>query len=218
MNSTADTLLALAREMCARRLSVGTAGNVSLRTAEGFLITPSGMAPETCRAADMVAMRLDGSADGRHAPSSEWRMHRDLYAARPDTGAILHAHAPFATALACHRRDIPPFHYMIARFGGNSVRCAGYATFGTQALSDATVAALAGRSACLMANHGMLVVAPSADTLMAHAIEFEMLCEHYWRARALGEPACLDAAEMADALARFSGYGQRQPPTDTAHD
>ena len=142
----------------------------------------------------------------------------DLYAARPDTGAILHAHAPFATALACHRRDIPPFHYMIARFGGDSVRCAGYATFGTQALSDATVAALAGRSACLMANHGMLVVAPSADTLMAHAIEFEMLCEHYWRARALGEPACLDAAEMADALARFSGYGQRQPPTDTAHD
>jgi len=207
----ADTLLAIARGMSDARLSVGTAGNVSLRLdGAEFLVTPSGLAPHRCRADDMAQVGVDGSATGPLAPSSEWRMHRDIYRARPEIGAILHAHAPFATALACHRLAIPPFHYMIARFGGDSVRCGDYATFGTQALSDATLAALAGRSACLMANHGMIVLAESADELLDRAIEFEMLCEHYWRARALGEPARLDATQMADALARFGSYGRPQ--------
>jgi L-fuculose-phosphate aldolase len=206
--NAADTLLALARGMTDARLSVGTAGNISLRRGDGFWITPSGLAPHRSRAKDMVRMRADGTAQGRLAPSTEWRMHRDIYLARPEVGAILHAHAPFATALACHREAIPPFHYMIARFGGDDVRCADYATFGTQALSDATVAALAGRSACLMANHGMVVLAESAELLLDRAIEFEMLCEHYWRARSLGAPTLLTKAELDEALTRFGSYGR----------
>lgn len=210
---TQDQLLDIARGMSDARLSVGTAGNVSLRTGAGMVITPSGLAPHRCRAEDMSRVGFDGSAHGRLAPSSEWRMHRDIYVARPEIGAILHAHAPFATALACHRMAIPPFHYMIARFGGDDVRCGDYATFGTQALSDATLAALEGRSACLMANHGMIVLAESADELLPRAIEFEMLCEHYWRARGLGEPVLLDTIQIKDAIARFGDYGR---PHDNA--
>ncbi len=213
MNDAAHTLLDIARGMQSRRLSVGSAGNVSLRTGHGFIVTPTGMPPADCTPDDMVAMTPDGAAQGRYAPSSEWRMHRDIYAARADVNAVLHAHAPFATALACHGRAIPPFHYMIARFGGDSIRCADYATFGTQALSDAVLAALAGRSACLMANHGMIVLCESASEALARAEEFEVLCEHYWRARALGEPSLLDAAQMREALDSFSGYGRPQPVT-----
>lgn len=211
MNPLAEQLLDVARGMTAARLSVGTAGNVSVRDGKGFLVTPSGMAPERCEVADMTQVAADGSARGRRAPSSEWRLHRDIYAARPEVGAILHAHAPFATALACQRMEVPAFHYMVARFGGDSVRCGAYATFGSQALSDATLAALAGRSAALMANHGMVVLADRLDHLLDRAIEFEMLCEHYWRARALGEPAVLDAEQMHDALDQFRWYGRPRP-------
>ncbi len=216
----ADTLLDIARGMSDHGLSVGTSGNVSLRDGEAFLVTPSGVAPQRCRASDMARVDFDGRSCGPLAPSSEWRMHRDIYAARPKVNAILHAHSPFATALACHRLDIPAFHYMIARFGGNSVHCGGYATFGTQALSDATLAALAHRSACLMANHGMIVLAESVDELLDRAIEFEVLCEHYWRARALGEPALLSDDELDEALAKFGDYGRAQAatPTPDTHD
>ncbi|MBT0962105.1 class II aldolase/adducin family protein [Denitromonas iodatirespirans] len=216
MTALAEQLLDVARGMTAARLSVGTAGNVSVRNEAGFLVTPSGMAPERCEAADMTQVAADGTPRGRRAPSSEWRLHRDIYAARPEIYAILHAHAPFATALACQRFEVPAFHYMVARFGGDSVRCGAYATFGTQALSDATLAALAGRSAALMANHGMIVLADRLDTLLDRAIEFETLCEHYWRARALGEPPLLDAAQMTDALDQFHWYGRPRPlDTDT---
>ncbi len=215
MNPLAKALLDVARGMTAARLSVGTAGNVSVRddTSESgdFWVTPSGMVPERCEAADMTHVASDGTAHGRRAPSSEWRLHRDVYAARPEVGAILHAHAPFATALACHRSDVPAFHYMVARFGGDSVRCGSYATFGTQALSDATVKALENRSAALMANHGMIVLAPDLDTLLDRAIELEMLCEHYWRARSLGEPPHLDDAQMREALVQFRWYGRPRP-------
>ncbi|MEZ5626294.1 MAG: class II aldolase/adducin family protein [Rhodocyclaceae bacterium] len=211
MSPLANALLEAARGMSAARLSVGTAGNVSVRDGSGFLVTPSGMAPARCEAADMTHVAADGSARGRRAPSSEWRLHHDIYAARPEVGAILHAHAPFATALACQRMDVPAFHYMVARFGGDSVRCGAYATFGTQALSDATVAALADRSAALMANHGMIVLAPDLACVLDRAIELEALCEHYWRTRSLGEPPLLDAAQMADALDQFRWYGRPRP-------
>jgi L-fuculose-phosphate aldolase len=201
-------LLATARAMGAARLNAGTAGNASARIAGGMLITPSGLAPEACSEADMVTVSADGRAAGRLAPSSEWRFHADIYAQRPEAGAIIHAHAPFATALACQRLEIPPFHYMIARFGGSTVRCARYATFGTQALSDNVAAALAGRSACLMANHGMLVFGRDLANALALAIEFETLCEQYWRTRQLGEPVLLSEAEMAEVVERFRWYGR----------
>jgi len=206
-----EELLATARAMSDARLNTGTAGNVSVRTADGMLITPSGMPPDACCADDMVFVADDGTPVGRLAPSSEWRFHHDLYAQRPEAGAILHAHAPFSTALACQRLEIPPFHYMIARFGGNTVRCARYATFGTQALSDNIIAAMEGRSTCLMANHGMLVFGRDLANALALAIEFETLCEQYWRTRQLGEPVLLSDAEMAEVVERFRWYGKPRP-------
>ncbi|MBL8447598.1 MAG: class II aldolase/adducin family protein [Zoogloeaceae bacterium] len=206
-----QSLLAAARGLCQARLNVGTAGNASVRCPEGFLITPTGMAADACQADDLVTMTLAGAAHGARAPSSEWRFHRDVYAARPEAGAILHAHAPFATALACHGRDIPPFHYMIARFGGSTIRCAPYATFGTQALSDHALAALEDRCACLLGNHGMLVFGRDPAHALDLAIEFEALCEQYWRSVQLGPPRLLGDTEMAEVLEKFRHYGQPQP-------
>jgi L-fuculose-phosphate aldolase len=210
-SSLREELLATARAMSAAGLNTGTAGNVSVRMAGGMLITPSGMPSEACCVEDMVFVAKDGTATGRLAPSSEWRFHYDIYARRPEAGAVLHAHAPFATSLACQRIEIPPFHYMIARFGGNTVRCARYATFGTQDLSDNILDALDGRSACLMANHGMLVFGRSLSNALALAIEFETLCEQYWRTRQLGDPVLLSDAEMAEVVERFRWYGKPQP-------
>lgn len=206
-------LLQTARAMQAQGLNRGTAGNVSVRCAgiEGadFLVTPTGVDNETANPGDMVAMKLDGTHSGRLLPSSEWRFHRDIYAHRPDAGAIIHAHSPFATALACQGRAIPAFHYMIARFGGADVRCAPYATFGTQALSDAALAALDGRCACLLANHGMLVFGRDLPHALALAVEFETLCEQFWRTAQMGPPQVIDAAEMARVVEKFSTYGQQ---------
>lgn len=189
-------------------LNRGAAGNVSARRGSAFLITPSGLDPAECTAADMVEVDFDGGWTGRLKPSSEWRIHRDIYRARPEAGAVVHTHAPFATALACLGSDVPPFHYMIARFGGATVRCARYATFGEQALSDAVIDALDGRCACLMANHGMLVFGRDLKQALALAVEFETLCEQYWRALQVGSPRLLDDAEMARVLDKFGSYGQ----------
>ena len=220
MNETVlrDGLLVTARAMAASGLNKGTAGNASVRCRDGFLITPSGRPYEDCHRDDMALMAMDGSWRGPFAPSSEWRIHRDLLAAHPAAGAGLHAPSPFATALACHRRDIPAFHYMIARFGGSDIRCAPYATFGTQALSDGALAALEGRCACLLANHGMLVFGADLRRTLALAIEFETLCEQYWRACQLGAPSTLSETEMAEVIIRFKSYGKSQPATAPAPD
>ena len=208
-------LIETACRMAPANLNRGSAGNLSVRTREngldGYLITPSGMDYEVLVPEDIVFMRLDGTPDGRRKPSSEWRFHHDIYAARPDAGAILHAHSPFATSLACLRRDIPPFHYMIARFGGDTIRCADYATFGSQALSDNALTALRDRCACLLANHGLLVFGKTLAQLFALAVEFEALCEQYWRACQLGQPVLLDPDEMATVRAKFASYGQQDP-------
>ncbi len=202
-------LIRVAVAMGAAGLCRGTSGNVSLRDGDNFWITPTGMAYENLVPPDIPLMDPDGRSVGARQPSSEWRFHRDVYATRPDVGAVLHAHSPFAVALACTRRDIPPFHYLIARFGGETVRCAGYAAYGTQELSDAVIQALSGRSACLLANHGMVVCAPDLDRVLERAIELEELCGQYWRACQLGGPVLLTAAEMAEVIERFATYGQQ---------
>lgn len=213
MDELRRQLIATAQRMDALGLGRGTAGNLSVRTeggdAAGFLITPSGMPSAALVAEDIVFMRFDGTSVGCRKPSSEWRFHRDLYVSRPDAGAVLHAHPPFATSVACLRRDIPAFHYMLARFGGDTLRCAAYATFGTQALSDAVLLAMADRRACLLANHGMLVFGDDLTHALALGVELEALCEQYWRACQLGQPVLLDAAEMATVLDRFASYGQQ---------
>ncbi len=202
-------LIATARAMQPAGLNRGTAGNVSVRHGTGFYITPTGIPYASLRDDDIPLMALDGSHDGARKPSSEWRFHRDLYAARPEVGAVLHAHSPFAVSLACLRRDIPPFHYMIARFGGDTIRCADYAIFGSLELSTAAMHAMAGRKGCLLANHGLLVAGRDLAEALALAVELEELCEQYWRANQLGEPVLLTPAEMRAVQEKFAGYGQQ---------
>lgn len=205
----ASAVLATARAMNASGINRGSAGNVSARCAGGFIITPTGMAYDACTPADMVKVGADGTVSGSRTPSSEWRFHRDIYVARPEAGAVVHSHSPFATALACQGQGVPAFHYMVARFGGSDVRCAAYATFGTQELSDAVMKALKGRNACLMAHHGMLVFGRDCEQALALAVELETLCEQYWRVLQLGAPRLLPDAEMKRVLAKFAGYGQQ---------
>ena len=209
MADVRDALIATARALQPAGLNKGTSGNVSVRHGDGFYITPTGMPYDRLVADDIPLMALDGSHVGRRKPSSEWRFHRELYAARPEVGAVLHAHSPFAVSLACLRRDIPPFHYMIARFGGDTIRCADYAIFGSQALSDAALLAMLDRKACLLANHGLLVAGRDLAEALALAVELEELCEQYWRACQLGQPVLLSAGEMAEVMAKFAGYGQQ---------
>ena len=207
-----EAVVATALAMNAAGINRGKSGNVSARwrdgAFDGFLVTPTGIPYDRTTPEQIVAMTLAGAARGSVLPSSEWRFHRDIYAARADAQAIVHAHAPFATTLACMHRGIPPFHYMIAVAGGKDIRCAPYATFGTQELSDHAVAALAGRHACLLANHGMIALGASLDAALALAVEVETLAEMYWRALQIGEPVPLSDAEMDVVLEKFRTYGQ----------
>ncbi|MFA4970415.1 MAG: class II aldolase/adducin family protein [Sulfuritalea sp.] len=207
----AAAVLATARAMNASGINRGSAGNVSARCEGGFLITPTGMAYDDCEPADMVKVGADGTAisANQRKPSSEWRFHHDIYGTRPEAGAVVHTHSPFATALACQEQGVPAFHYMVARFGGADVRCAAYATFGSQELSDAIVSALDGRCACLMAHHGMVVFGRDLNHALALAIELETLCEQYWRVLQLGAPKLLPADEMTRVTAKFATYGQQ---------
>jgi L-fuculose-phosphate aldolase len=184
----------------------GKSGNVSARIDGGFLVTPSALPYAETAPDDIVKVDNDGNATGRCAPSSEWRFHRDIYAARQEIMAIVHTHAPFATTLACLDRGIPAFHYMVAVAGGSDIRCAPYATFGTQALSDLAIHALGGRTACLLAHHGMIAIGQSLKAALALAVEVETLAEMYWRALQIGEPRVLDESEMRAVLGKFDDY------------
>jgi L-fuculose-phosphate aldolase len=208
-----EAMIATARRMNASGLNQGTSGNLSQRVEDGFLLTPTGMDYDSLEPEDLVLMRFDGSHEGRRAPSSEWRFHRDILAARPEVGAVLHAHSMFCTTLACLRRGLPSFHYMVAVAGGVDIRCAPYATFGTEELSRHAVAALEGRKACLLANHGMLALGGDLATAFKLAVEVETLAAMYWRALQVGEPVLLDAAEMAVVLEKFKTYGQQPKHT-----
>jgi L-fuculose-phosphate aldolase len=203
-------IIETARRMNALGINQGRSGNVSARAAEdGFLITPSALAYEKMRAEDVVAVRLDGTSVGKHRASTEWRLHRDIYAQRMEVGAILHAHPMYATTLACLRREIPALHYMVAVAGGKSIRCAPYATVGTQELSNRAVAALKGRKACLLANHGIVVLGTTLVEAFDLAVEVEALAAMYWRALQIEEPEVLSEAEMTRVLAKFQDYRAR---------
>ena len=206
-----EALFNSALALQASGLNQGTSGNASLRYGEGFLVTPSGMPPNDMNASSMVEMNMRGEAISPGKPSSEWRFHRDIYQARPEVGAVIHTHSMFATTLACLRKDIPPFHYMIAVAGGETIRCADYALFGTQALSDHSIKALNDRHACLLANHGMITVGKTLSQALYIAKEVETLCEQYWRALQIGEPNILSAQEMQDVFEQFKGYGKWSP-------
>ena len=229
-------LIDAARRMNPLGINTGRAGNLSLRWhrggAEGMLITPTALPYDALEPDDIVWVALadDGTggieqgldvdadlapdwparSDGRHRPSSEWRLHRDLLATRPDIAAVVHTHSPYATTLAClpnvSAEGVPPFHYMIAVAGGMSIRCAPYATFGTRALSDAACAALVERRACLLAQHGMVALGASIGAALELAVDVEALCRMYWQALQVGTPALLDQTECARVMARFDRY------------
>jgi L-fuculose-phosphate aldolase len=188
-------------------MSAGSSGNVSVRTRTGMVITPSGCSADTIADADPVSLALDGAACGPRAPSSEWFMHAAIYRAYSDAHAIVHTHSDACTALACLHEPLPAFHYLVVRFGGDEVRCAPYVTFGTPALADAAVEALAGRTACLLANHGMIVHARGVEEALAAAILLETLARQYLLARAAGTVRLLTETEMEAARERFKTYG-----------
>jgi L-fuculose-phosphate aldolase len=201
------------RRMHASGLTHGTAGNVSARVPGGFLITPSGVPVDRLRPGLVVEMDEAGQPLPRDArPSSEWRIHHDLYREREDCGAVVHTHSHYAAVLACTHREIPAFHYMIAVAGGSNVRCAPYATFGTQALSDHALAALRGRRACLLANHGVLAIGADPGRALALAAEVEQLASQYFHCLLVGGVELLDDAEMARVLERFREYGPVRAP------
>lgn len=213
-------VIATAAAMNAAGINANRAGNVSVRctrgATSGLLITPTGVAYDQLVPEGLVFLRLtDGRPLGRLAPSSEWRFHLDILRQRPEFGAVVHTHSPAATALACHGRGLPPFHYMVAVAGGTDVRCAPYATFGTQALSDHALTALAGRRACLLAHHGVIACGPTLDAALALATEIEHLARMYLHACTLGEPPRLSDAAMAEVLAKFTTYGQPQVGEET---
>lgn len=180
---------------------------MSVRYGEGLLITPSGVPYDALEPADIVPLGFDGSCDHRRKPSSEWRFHCDILRARPDVGAVVHAHPPYATAFAICGRDIPAVHYMIAAAGGPNVRCAPYATFGTTELSEFALAALEDRACCLLANHGIIATGPTLDKALWLAVELETLCRHYALATQVGTPKILPDDEIARVIEKFRHYG-----------
>ncbi len=201
------------RELARRGLTHGTSGNIGLRHNDRqFFVSPTGMSYDTLEPEDIPLMDLDGLWHGLRRPSSEWRFHRDIFGSFADAGAVVHTHSRHATALACTGRGIPAFHYMVAVAGGADIRCAPYHTFGTQELSEAVLAALDGRKACLLANHGLIAVGATLDAALALAGEVENLAAQYCAALALGDVRILDAAEMQRVLDKFRTYGQQDTP------
>jgi L-fuculose-phosphate aldolase len=203
-------IISAARRLNAMGHNQGTSGNIGIRVEGGLLVMPTGMDYGALRPDDIVFMDFFRPVrEGRRLPSSEWRFHRDILAARDDVDAVLHTHSMFATTLACLGRGIPAFHYMVAVAGGTDIRCAAYETFGTEELSRRAVEALENRGACLLANHGLITLGKDLDAALKLAVEVETLAAMYWRALQLGEPNLLDDAEMARVLEKFRTYGKQ---------
>lgn len=207
-----ETVVAAMRELSTSGLNRGTSGNVSLRFGEAMLISPSAVPPDELTPDLVAKMRLDdaeGAWEGPRPPSSEWRFHRDILTARGEANAVVHTHSPYATVLAIGRREIPAVHYMIAGFGGPTIRCADYATFGTEELSRHALGALEGRNGCLLANHGSITLAPTMARALWLAVELETLAFQYHQSLLLGDPVILSDEAIADAAAKFATYGRR---------
>ena len=218
MQPSRQKLCTISQKLGQLGLNKGTSGNVSVRLNEsvggGFLVTPSGISIEEITPESMVHMQFVGSFEQSKKPSSEWRFHRDILASRLEINAIIHTHSMFAATLACLHKDIPAFHYMIAVAGGDSIRCAPYALFGSQQLSDRALTALTDRKACLLANHGMIALGHDLDDALAVAVEVENLCEQYWRVLQIAQgqvnsnPPLLNETEMREVLQKFKDYGK----------
>lgn len=205
-----EEMIHTALRMNALGINQGKAGNISARLGSGFLVTPTGLHYEDTTPQDLVFMGFEGQRAGKRAPSSEWQMHRDILLSRTEMSAIVHCHPAHATALACLGMEIPAFHYMVAVAGGSNIRCAPYATFGTEQLSFNALFALRGRRACLLANHGIVALGETLADALDLALEVETLAGQYWRALQVGKPNILPEKEMAIVIEKFKTYGQPQ--------
>lgn len=203
-------IIATCRQMNASGVNQGTSGNVSVRIGnDRFLVTPTGIPYADMTEDQIVEMTLEGTYYGPCRPTSEWRFHRDVLLHRPDIDTVIHTHSMFSTVISCLRRDIPAVHYMVAAAGGENIRCADYATFGSQALSDNALRALEGRLACLLANHGLIVLGANLKKAYSLLVEVETIAAQYWRTLAIGSPVLLDSAEMQNVFAMFKVYGRQ---------
>ena len=205
------------RKLSRRGILDASSGNVSLRIDGRVWVTPSGIDYDDMEPSDLVESALDDSVvSGQYRPSSEWPLHREIYKRRPDAEMIVHSHAPFATTMACLERAIPPFHYMVALSGGVSVQCIPYSPIGGEQLASSVADALESQHACLMGHHGMVVVGETVEKAIWRAKELENLCEQYWRALQIREPALLPLDEMERIVKVFSGYGgQKKLPEES---
>lgn len=204
-------LVATCRAVQAKGLVSGTSGNISTRSGDGFLISPTGIAYDALGPEQVVRMRWDGSFDGDTLPSSEWRFHADILRSRPDLNAVVHTHSPRATAVSILGRDIPAIHYRIAAAGGADIRCTRYATFGTQELADLAVAAMQGRRACLLGHHGVIAAHATLTGALGLAETVEELADLYLMCLPMGEPPVLTSDQMDEVLKKFQTYGQQRP-------
>lgn len=202
-------LLTTSQRLLELGLNRGTSGNASVRDGDGLLITPSALPVAEMTTDSMVRLDLQGKVLQGGKPSSEWRFHCDILAARAEVGAVVHTHSPYATTIACLRKDVPAVHYMIAMAGGDTIRCTPYAVFGEQELSDHALEALQGRKVCLLGNHGMIALGKDLADALAVAVEVEFLCELYWRTLQAGEPHILTSQQMHDVKQKFVGYKKR---------
>ncbi len=207
MTSPARQLVDALQALDAWGFNAGTSGNLSVRSSDGLLITPSAVPSQMVRVDDIVALDMDGKVRSAGVPSSEWRIHRDIYLRIPEAFAVVHTHSVYATALASLREELPAFHYVVAKGGGSTIRCADYAPYGTQELSDAVSVALVDRRACLMANHGMLAYGPDLEAALSLTMEIEHLCRQYLIARSAGTPVLLTDEQIEVVRERFRGYG-----------
>ena len=205
--SAREEILAACRHLDSTGLNRGTSGNVSCREGDYFLITPSGIPVTLLDSKSIVAVNFDGSVKGTGKPSSEWHFHRDILKSRPEINAVVHTHSIYATALSCLREDLPAFHYMIAVAGGDSIRCAPYALYGTEELSNNALHALIDRKACFLANHGVIALGRSVDEALSLATEIESLSQQYLIARQVGKPVLLSKEQMQQVILRFKNYG-----------
>jgi len=203
-------IIAIVRLFNMTGLSFGRSGNVSARSPSGFLITPTGLAYADMKPGDITELDHNGRViSGKHKPSSEWRMHGAIYRKRLDVNAIVHVHSSYATGMACARKEIPAFHYMVTVLGGSNIPCAKYATFGTEKLARNAVAALGKLYACLLANHGQIAVAENLATAFRYAGEVENLAKQYCISLQAGGAMLLDEKEMQINIGKFKTYGKQ---------
>jgi len=207
MKSLRNEVIKYAKMLNSKKLSALRSGNISIRYKEGFLITPSGAKYSSLKNKDIVFVSLKGEFDEKKgAPSSEWRFHQDIYLNKMDAKAIVHAHSNYATAVSTHGKEIPAFHYMVAMAGGNNIRCAKYATYGTRELSKNIIKALNLRNACLIGNHGQIAYANNLSKAFELAEEVENLSNQYITALKMGKPKILSSKEMNKVLSKAKNY------------